>query len=186
MNPFQSGTSAIECDPIADFESLLGSSFGGNRVAAQSSWEFAGWGDEPHRATRWPEARWKARPGRQRQPGAGRNPFQPLLAGSFHISERCVEREPEEIGELRFDATEQTIPRPTRRQKRHDSGRRKGTRPSISSAKRGHRRTASWPTGTPKSLAQDRSGLAIPPATGGRLVRHRGGCGPGVPGAGPA
>ncbi|AMV26075.1 hypothetical protein VT84_16880 [Gemmata sp. SH-PL17] len=53
------------------------------------------------------------------------NPLQPLLAGIFRIPERRIEREPDEIRELFFDATERAIPRPTRRQKRFDSGKNK-------------------------------------------------------------
>ena len=53
------------------------------------------------------------------------NPLQPLLAGIFRIPERRVELEPDEIRELFFDATERAIPRPTRRQKRYYSGKKK-------------------------------------------------------------
>lgn len=53
------------------------------------------------------------------------NPLQPLLAGIFRIPERRVELEPDEIRELFFDATERAIPRPTRRQKRFYSGKKK-------------------------------------------------------------
>lgn len=52
------------------------------------------------------------------------NPLRPLLAGIFRIPERRVEREPDEIRELFFDATERAIPRPTRRQKRFYSGKK--------------------------------------------------------------
>lgn len=112
------------------------------------------------------DAKRKKKPGRQRQPGAGRqfalpltdrllmllmyyrtytthallgflfgidqssvcrnlNPLQPLLAGIFRIPERRVELEPDEIRELFFDATERAIPRPSRRQKRFYSGKKK-------------------------------------------------------------
>lgn len=57
--------------------------------------------------------------------GRNINPLQPLLAGIFRIPERRVELEPDEIRELFFDATEQAIPRPTRRQKRYYSGKKK-------------------------------------------------------------
>ena len=57
--------------------------------------------------------------------GRNINPLQPLLAGIFRIPERRVEVEPDEIRELFFDATERTIPRPSRRQKRFYSGRKK-------------------------------------------------------------
>lgn len=53
------------------------------------------------------------------------NPLQPLLAGIFRIPERKVTIEPDEIRTLFFDATEQAIPRPTRRQKRFYSGKKK-------------------------------------------------------------
>lgn len=53
------------------------------------------------------------------------NPLQPLLAGIFRIPERRVELAPDEIRELFFDATERAIPRPTRRQKRFYSGKKK-------------------------------------------------------------
>lgn len=53
------------------------------------------------------------------------NPLQPLLAGIFRIPERRVELEPDEIRELFFDATERAIPRPTRRQKRYYSGKKR-------------------------------------------------------------
>jgi len=53
------------------------------------------------------------------------NPLQPLLAGIFRIPERRVELEPDEIRELFFDATERAIPRPSRRQKRFYSGKKK-------------------------------------------------------------
>jgi hypothetical protein len=53
------------------------------------------------------------------------NPLQPLLAAIFRIPERRIELEPDEIRELFFDATEQAIPRPTRRQKRYYSGKKK-------------------------------------------------------------
>jgi hypothetical protein len=57
--------------------------------------------------------------------GRNINPLQPLLAGIFRIPERRVELEPDEIRELFFDATERAIPRPTRRQKRYYSGKKK-------------------------------------------------------------
>jgi hypothetical protein len=57
--------------------------------------------------------------------GRNINPLQPLLAGIFRIPERRVELEPDEIRALFFDATERAIPRPTRRQKRYDSGKKK-------------------------------------------------------------
>jgi hypothetical protein len=53
------------------------------------------------------------------------NPLQPLLAGIFRIPEGRVELEPDEIRELFFDATERAIPRPSRRQKRFYSGKKK-------------------------------------------------------------
>ena len=53
------------------------------------------------------------------------NPLQPLLADIFRIPERRVELEPDEIRELFFDATERAIPRPSRRQKRFYSGKKK-------------------------------------------------------------
>jgi hypothetical protein len=53
------------------------------------------------------------------------NPLQPLLAGIFRVPERRIELEPDEIRELFFDATERAIPRPTRRQKRYYSGKKK-------------------------------------------------------------
>jgi hypothetical protein len=53
------------------------------------------------------------------------NPLQPLLAGIFRIPERRIELEPDEIRELFFDATERAIPRPSRRQKRYYSGKKK-------------------------------------------------------------
>jgi hypothetical protein len=53
------------------------------------------------------------------------HPLQPLLAGLFRIPERRVELEPDEIRELFFDATERAIPRPSRRQKRFYSGKKK-------------------------------------------------------------
>jgi hypothetical protein len=57
--------------------------------------------------------------------GRNINPLQPLLAGIFRIPERRVTLEPDEIAEMFFDATEQPIPRPTRRQKRYYSGKKK-------------------------------------------------------------
>ena len=57
--------------------------------------------------------------------GRNINPLQPLLARIFRIPERRVELEPDEIRELFFDATEQTIPRPTRGQKRFYSGKKR-------------------------------------------------------------
>src|SRR4051794_29100644 len=53
------------------------------------------------------------------------NPLQPLLAGIFRIPERRVGLDPDEIRELFFDATERVIPRPSRRQKRFYSGKKK-------------------------------------------------------------
>jgi len=53
------------------------------------------------------------------------NPLQPLLAGIFRIPQRRVELTPDEIRELFFDAAERAIPRPSRRQKRYDSGKKK-------------------------------------------------------------
>ena len=53
------------------------------------------------------------------------NPLQPLLAGIFRIPERRVELEPDEVRELFFDATDRAIPRPSRRQRRFDSGKKK-------------------------------------------------------------
>ena len=53
------------------------------------------------------------------------NPLQPLLAGIFRIPERRVELGSDEIRELFFDATERAIPRPSRRQKRFYSGKKK-------------------------------------------------------------
>lgn len=53
------------------------------------------------------------------------NPLQLLLAGIFRIPERRIELEPDEIRELFFDATERAIPRPSRRQKRFYSGKKK-------------------------------------------------------------
>lgn len=57
--------------------------------------------------------------------GRNINPLQPLLAGIFRIPERQVELQPDEIRELFFDATERAIPRPSRRQKRYYSGKKK-------------------------------------------------------------
>jgi hypothetical protein len=112
------------------------------------------------------DARRKARPGRERKPGAGRkhklpladrllmllvyyrtyathallgflfgidqtavcrniNPLHPLLAGIFRIPERRVALAPDEVRELFFDATERVIPRPSRRQKRFYSGKKR-------------------------------------------------------------
>src|SRR5215218_3429826 len=53
------------------------------------------------------------------------NPLQPLLAGIFRIPERRVELEPDEIRELFFDATDRAIPRPSRRQRRFYSGKKR-------------------------------------------------------------
>ena len=57
--------------------------------------------------------------------GRNINPLQPLLAGIFRIPERKVTLEPDEIRELFFDATERAIPRPSRRQRRFYSGKKK-------------------------------------------------------------
>lgn len=57
--------------------------------------------------------------------GRNINPLQPLLAGIFRIPERRVELDPEDLRELFFDATERPIPRPTRRQKRYYSGKKR-------------------------------------------------------------
>jgi hypothetical protein len=57
--------------------------------------------------------------------GRNINPLQPLLAGMFRIPERKVTLEPDEIRELFFDATERAIPRPSRRQKRFYSGKKR-------------------------------------------------------------
>ena len=57
--------------------------------------------------------------------GRNINPLQPLLAGIFRIPERRIELEPDEIRELFFDATERAIPRPTRRQRRFYSGKKR-------------------------------------------------------------
>lgn len=57
--------------------------------------------------------------------GRNINPLQPLLAGIFRIPERKVALESDEIRELFFDATERAIPRPSRRQKRFYSGKKK-------------------------------------------------------------
>jgi hypothetical protein len=54
------------------------------------------------------------------------NPLQPLPAGVVRIPERTVALEPDELRELSFDATERAIPRPSRRQKRFDSGEKRG------------------------------------------------------------
>jgi len=53
------------------------------------------------------------------------NPLQPLLAGIFRIPERKVVLEPDELRELFSDATERAIPRPSRRQRRYYSGKKK-------------------------------------------------------------
>jgi len=57
--------------------------------------------------------------------GRNINPLQPLLAGISRIPERRIELEPDEIRELFFDATERAIPRPTRRQRRFYSGKKR-------------------------------------------------------------
>src|SRR3954463_4144922 len=57
--------------------------------------------------------------------GRNINPLQPLLAGIFRIPERKVELEPEDLEELFFDAPKRPIPRPTRRQKRYYSGKKR-------------------------------------------------------------
>jgi len=57
--------------------------------------------------------------------GRNINPLQPLLQGVFRIPERKVEIRPDEVRELFFDATERPRGRPTRRQRRYYSGKKK-------------------------------------------------------------
>src|SRR5438552_429124 len=51
--------------------------------------------------------------------------IEPLLAGIFRIPERRVELQPDEIRELFFDGTERPTRRPTKRQRRCYSGKKK-------------------------------------------------------------
>ena len=57
--------------------------------------------------------------------GRNINPLQPLLAGIFRIPERRVELTPGEIRELFFDSTECPTQRPSRRQRRWYSGKKR-------------------------------------------------------------
>jgi hypothetical protein len=57
--------------------------------------------------------------------GRNINPLGPLLAGIFRIPERKLDIQPDEIKELFFDATERPRSRPTRRQRRCYSGKKK-------------------------------------------------------------
>jgi hypothetical protein len=57
--------------------------------------------------------------------GRNINPIQPLLAGVFHIPERRIELDPEDIRELFFDTTERPTRRPRRGQREFYSGKKK-------------------------------------------------------------
>lgn len=107
------------------------------------------------------------------------NPLQPLLAGVFRIPERRVGLEPDEIRELFFDATERAIPRPSRRQKRFYSGKkkrhtlkhqvvvaRKRKRPGRGERRRRVRIAAvskAFPGKTHDKKIYDRAGVVCPP-----------------------
>lgn len=107
------------------------------------------------------------------------NPLQPLLAGIFRIPERRIELEPDEIRELFFDATERAIPRPSRRQKRFYSGKkrrhtlkhqvvvvRKRKRPGRPGQRRRVRIAAvspAFPGKTHDKKVYDRAGVVCPP-----------------------
>src|SRR6478752_3119758 len=106
------------------------------------------------------------------------NPLQPLLAGIFRIPERRVEREPDEIRELFFDATERAIPRPSRRQERFYSGKKKRhtlkhqvvvVRKRKSPGRGGRRRvriaavSKAFPGKAHDKKIYDRTGVACPP-----------------------
>jgi hypothetical protein len=111
------------------------------------------------------------------------NPLQPLLAGIFRIPERRVELEPDEIRELFFDATERAIPRPTRRQKRYYSGKKKRhtlkTQVVVTRVRktpgRGHQRrrvrivavSRTFPGSTHDKKVYDETGVVIPPGVTG-------------------
>ena len=107
------------------------------------------------------------------------NPLQPLLAGIFRIPERRAELEPDEIRELFFDATERAIPRPSRRQRRFYSGKkrrhtlkhqvvvvRKRKRPGRVGQRRRVRIAAvspAFPGTTHDKRIYDRTGVVCPP-----------------------
>src|SRR3954447_5321446 len=57
--------------------------------------------------------------------GRNINPLQPILAGIFHIPERRIRLDPEEIRELFFDATERPPRRPEEGQRAYYSGKKK-------------------------------------------------------------
>lgn len=57
--------------------------------------------------------------------GRNINPLQPLLAGIFRIPEKRIQVDSEEIETLFFDATEQRVNRPKKKQKSHYSGKKK-------------------------------------------------------------
>src|SRR5439155_18428233 len=57
--------------------------------------------------------------------GRNINPLQPLLAGVFRVPERRVTLAAAEIRELFFDAAERPARRPTRRQRRFYSGKKR-------------------------------------------------------------
>ncbi len=59
--------------------------------------------------------------------GRNINPLGKLLAGLFRIPEKRIRLESEEIEVLFFDGTEQRIQRPKQGQKRHYSGKKRGT-----------------------------------------------------------
>jgi hypothetical protein len=111
-------------------------------------------------------------------PAVGRNinPLQPLLAGVFRIPERKIALEPDEIRELFFDATERAIPRPSRRQKRFYSGkkRRHTVKHQVvvvrKRKRRGQRRrvrivavSAMFPGATHDKRVYDRTRVVVPP-----------------------
>ena len=108
--------------------------------------------------------------------GRNINPLQPLLAGVFRIPERKIALEPDEIRELFFDATERAIPRPSRRQKRFYSGkkRRHTVKHQVvvvrKRKRRGQRRrvriaavSAMFPGTTHDKKVYDRTRVVVPP-----------------------
>jgi hypothetical protein len=110
--------------------------------------------------------------------GRNINPLAPLLAGIFRIPERRVELEPDEIRELFFDATERAIPRPSRRQRRFYSGKKKRhtlkhqvvvVRKRKSPGRGGRRRvriaavSKAFPGKAHDKKIYDRTGVACPP-----------------------
>lgn len=113
--------------------------------------------------------------------GRNINPLQPLLAGVFRVPERRVELTREDIRELFSDATERTIPRPTRRQRRYYSG-KKGRHTLKTQVVVVRRRKPPGPGAKPRRVRVAAVSAAFPGKTHDKKVfdRARVVCPPGV------